>query len=536
MTFTRIFSVALCFFCSFQAQAQKASKAQETGKKSSVIYSNAVDASLTLHSVTFLPTTDNMGGVFSKPFDKKLSELLSQDSQWQLISSQFAGTFFTPADLIKDPSKVLRIAKPLKADGVIIIDARRNPQDFLVALHLFSARDGKLITQVSATDIDQNSMDKALMQLEGLYAQMKSKIPYDGMILSRTQNRVTVNLGSQDGVVAGQELTCAKIIEVKRHPKTGAILQHEKAILGKIKLLKVDGALSFGDVVTEVENGAIQKDTKVVGARHVSHNKENWIDNKYVPAEVLLSKNNEKKEDMTEWRPEMPPTFGQISASLGLSNFSRTLSLADGTSLSTNTHVFPSINLAAEIWINPEWYVNVGMSQGTGSMNNPGANSPSELNATLSQYWIDLGYNLLLKDSFFDSKLFAAIGYYDYNMSLDNSTDGLSSTEYKSFRITLGGKTPIDAHERWYMGASLLLYLGADLSEKPQTSGSSSDNKIVHFNVGLDYRYSERVWINTALDFKTFMSDFSGAGSRSVNGTKNSEKFQTLQAGISYMF
>jgi hypothetical protein len=535
-------------FPAFFAQAQTFSKkgvfpknsSEKTSseKKPSLVYSNADDEAITIETITFLPSVDNVGGIFARPFDKKLEELLSNDTQWMYTKSQFVGTFYTPSDLINDPSKVIKIAKPLKVDGIILIDIRKNPKDFLVSMHLFSAKDGRLITQVTATDLDQSSIDKALDQLEELYKQTKARIPYDGLVLSRTKNRVTINLGEADGIRSGQELACAKIIEVVRHPKLGSILKHEKIIIGKIRVLKVDKALAFADVISETENGAIQKGSKIVGARPVTYAPEKWISNDYIPAEVLLSENNKVNGKIQEWRPEMPPTFGMVSASFGLSSYSQTLSRSGTTSLSADSKIYPSVNLSGEIWLNPEWFMRAGMSQGTGSISNPVAGgSPGDLNSTMSQYSLDVGYNLLLKDDFWDSKLFAAFGFYDYKMSVDNSTPvGLLTTEYSAVRFTLGGKTPVDEAKRWYVGASLLLYWNPKLSEKPYSSGSS-DNKLVNFNFGVDYRWSERIVFNGALDFKTFMTDFTGTGTRPApSATSNSQKLQTLLLGVSYMF
>jgi hypothetical protein len=542
MNHNRIFICIFVMFHAFSAQAQVFAKKDvlksQGEKKPSVIYSNQDDEAITIESITFLPSVDNVDGIFARPFDKKLEELLSSDTQWMYTKSQFVGTFFTPADLIKDPQKVIKIAKPLKVDGLILIDIRKNPKDFLVSMHLFSAKDGRLITQVTATDLDQSSTEKALAQLGELYKQTKARIPYDGLILSRTKNRVTINLGEQDGIKSGQELTCAKIIEVVRHPKLGSILKHEKVILGKVRVLKVDKALSFADVISETENGAIQKHTKVVGARPVSYVPEKWISNDYIPAEVLLSENNKENGKIQEWRTELPPTFGMVSASFGLSNYSQSVSRASGGGLSASSSIYPSVNLAAEIWLNPEWFMKFGMSQGTGSIKNPLAGStPGDLNTTMSQYNLDVGFNLLLKDDFWDSKLYAALGFYDYKMSVDKSTPvSLVTTEYSALRVTLGGKTPIDDHKRWYLGAQLLVYWNPKLSESPYSSGSS-DNKIVNFNFGVDYRWSERILLNGAIDFKTLMSDFSGTGTRPAPAaTSSSQKIQTLNFGISYMF
>jgi hypothetical protein len=505
-------------------------------KKEGVTLSNSVDASITIHKISFLPTVDNVDGIFSRPFDAKMNELLQADHQWLYTPAQFTGGLVSPADLIKSPTRAIKISQSLKADALIITEVRKNPKDFVLALYLFSALDGKLISHVAATDLAQDSTEKALKQFELLFQQLKYRIPYDGMVLSRTKNRVTLNLGALDGLTPGQELACSKIIEIKRHPKLGHIIQHEKVLIGKIKLVKVDPKLSFGDIVSETEAGSIQKDAKITGARPVQYLAEKWIKDDYVPAELLLSENNKVNGKIQEWKPEMPPSFGLIGASFGLSNYQQTLSLAN-TTLTAKNSIYPTVSLYGEMWINPEWFVNVGLSQGTGTIENPVAGgSPGKLSLASGFYSLDVGYNILLRDDFFDSKIFAALGYMNYSMDVDTSSgNGLNSTEYSGFRLLLGGKTPLDIANRWYLGATLQWYLHTSYKEKPFSSGAD-DSKIVNFRFLLDYRWSERVVLNSSLDFATYMVDFNGGGNRPVSATKGSERFQTLNVGASYMF
>jgi len=46
--------------------------------------------------------------------------------------------------------------------------------------------------------------------------------------MSRTGNRVTVDIGRQDGVKDGSILTISQIISVKRHPKFHFIVEQTK--------------------------------------------------------------------------------------------------------------------------------------------------------------------------------------------------------------------------------------------------------------------------------------------------------------------
>ncbi len=498
-------------------------------KKEGIVLTSVADTAMTIHSVATLPTLDNVDGIFSRPIDVKLSELLQNDHQWLKVSSQFSGGLLSPADLIKTPQQVIKISQSLKTDALLLAEVRKNPKDFVLALYLFSAIDGKLIAHVAATDLPQESTEKALQQLAVLYQQLKYRIPYDGLILSRTKNRVTLNLGSLDGLTPGQELACSKIIEVQRHPKLGHIIKHEKILIGKVKLIKVDPRLSFADITSESESGVIQKDTKITGARPVVYQAEKWIKNDYVPAELLLSENNNVKGRLEEWAPEAPPSFGLVGASFGLSRYQQSLTQTS-TTLTSDNPIYPTITLFGEMWLNPEWFVHAQITQGTGTLSNPTGGSPSDLSASMGQYSLDVGYNVLLRDDFFDAKIFAALGYMSYEMSVDIGTPaGFVNTKYSGLRLLLGGKTPIDDARLWTLGGSLYWYIDPTYHESPSSS-EGADSSIVQFLFSLDYRWSERVLLNGGLEFTTYMSDFTGPN------IKGSQRFQTAFFGASYMF
>ena len=53
--------------------------------------------------------------------------------------------------------------------------------------------------------------EKILGHYETLFQNLKSRIPYHGIVLSRTQDQVTINIGAAHGVVANQEVLAIHI-------------------------------------------------------------------------------------------------------------------------------------------------------------------------------------------------------------------------------------------------------------------------------------------------------------------------------------
>ena len=113
---------------------------------------------------------------------------------------------------------------------------------------------------------------------------MVKKIPYAGLILSRQGNRVTMDIGTRDGVHDNTVVSVEQIILLKRHPKFHFILASEKEVLGKIRIVKSDETLSFGTVLSEKEPGVITTDSKITGLDFVNYASEPFDSQNQLPA------------------------------------------------------------------------------------------------------------------------------------------------------------------------------------------------------------------------------------------------------------
>lgn len=79
---------------------------------------------------------------------------------------------------------------------------------------------------------------------------LTSRLPYTGLITSRYENQVTLDLGKNTGASVGQLLPVYRIARVVKHPYMGTIMSVEREQIGTIKILNIDKWISFA-VVTE---------------------------------------------------------------------------------------------------------------------------------------------------------------------------------------------------------------------------------------------------------------------------------------------
>ena len=516
------------------------SQAQEQ----SATYVSRIDEDLTIRRVAVWPATDNTDGIYARPTETQLIKLVRDSHRWDYIDSSIAGAMPTLIELEENPAQVKKLLAPIEADAVIAAALSKGPDGLSLRVDLFLKKDGKLLAQEIVRDLPRFELAEVRDQINQLYRRLIQKLPYEGLILSRQGNRVTINLGKSDGLTKDQTVTAVQVVTVNRHPKFNFLVSSDKEILGTIRVLKVDETLSFGAIVSEKERGAIRRLAKIAGVSAVNYGVPADLQEKNAGDVSNRSDSNVAfGKNAREWLPVHPPTFGAVGAKLGLGSYSTSVSLNTG-SLDAKTPLYPSLNLWGELWLNPEWTIRADVHQGIVNTPNPRPNSqPPELNHLMSRYSLEIDYNFLLRDDFFGPKLNIAAGLMTYRMYVDDSTPtGLTTLNYSGLMLGFGGSFPVTDDNLWYAGGRLNLFVFTNLTESPKTSGSSSKNNINDFSVFVERKIAENIRVTAGVDFSLYSTSFSGQGSRTdENGIAEtassvSQKHTLLTGGLVYMF
>jgi hypothetical protein len=171
------------------------------------------------------------------------------------------------------------------------------------------------------------------------------------------------------------------------------------------------------------------------------------------------------------------------------------------------------------------------------SVDNPQTgSSPGDLSINQSNYLLSFGYNFMVQDDFFGPSILLSLGYASYGLDVDSSNPlSFTSTRYTGFFFGLRGTVPVTEDRKWNLGGALQYFLKSDLSEEPESSGSS-DNTMTKFSLLGFYQQNTRLRFTGSLDFSLFSTKFGGGGTRPDNAIDASEKFTTLTGGIEYLF
>jgi len=495
-------------------------------------YSSEADQLVTIRSLSLLPVFDNLRGIYSRPVESHLIDQLKKSHRWEYSEANTSGPIRSPEELEESPAELQSLATGIKADAFVSTSVVKGPAGITIKMSLFLKSDQKLLAQESLIGSKQLDVEAVKRNSADLINKLLKKIPYTGLVLSRQGNRVTVNLGRRDGLVADQVLTVIQIIKLNRHPKFNFLVSTEKEVIGKVRILKVDETLSFGRIVSEKESGAIQLHAKLTGMDDVVYSN---VDS-YTEGEdgvTALQDRPEGKitfgENPISWLPQRKPTFGSVGARIGIGRFAENVKTTD--TLDASAPIYPSVSLEGEVWLTPVWSIHANIRQGVITTDNPvsGA-SPSELSRSLSAYDFLFGYNMRLGASITAPKVEALFGFATYRLFTDQSNPpGLTTKTYSGPKFGVSGSYPIGGASPYSLGANLHFLFNSKLKESGGAAGSGPSNSVNNFGFFVDKAMGVNLKARFALDFELYSSDFSG-------GNSASQKHTVGSAGLHYLF
>lgn len=501
-------------------------------------YVSAVDQELTIKSIVIAPAFDNVGGIYARPLEEELRELLNDDKQWS-FSSYPSGLKLKPENFEDNPSDVSKLLKESKSEAALTSRIIKGPRGISIYLTLFVGKEGLPFLQESITDYQGFETADLKEELRKLFEALKYRMPFRSTILSRRGQQVTLNLGSQYGLKQDSSVSVVQIVKINRHPKLNFMVSTEKEVLGRVKLFKVEPHLSFGYIEMEKEPGVITIGSKILPDEFVKYSLPVMTPSGRILQDISTRPESEVAfgDAPEEWIPAMPPQFGKVELLAGLSSYTQNVKLNTAGPINGNSTLAPNIMVRGELWLNPEWHLGVQLRQSVFSLDNSLANStPTSLNMAMSQYSVNVGYNFLLTNDFFGPKLQLGAGYLNTNFNVDDSSPTAFTTmKYGGLMIRIAGQFPLGDELPIELGGKLDFYPTASLSEN-KTSGASASSQINNFSFFADYRLKTRFKIHGELLFENYGSSFSGTGQRDDSASSASHKLTTFFGGVQYLF
>lgn len=465
-------------------------------------YINNEDAALKIKTVFIEPFSDNVNLIYAAKAEIKIKNLIENENQWDLTSTKKEADLVIESRLTKNPKTYTLKMSLLFKSGITI-------------------QDSKEIDNIFETE-------KILGHYETLFQNLKSRIPYQGMIVSRTQDQVTINIGAAHGVVTNQEVLAIHIAKLNLHPKTQSYLSSEKIVLGKIILTKVDEFLSFGKIEFEREPQILKKETKIEFSR---------LDRPSLAAPTLPLDPGTPAVPQGEWVPRQPPQYGRVAVSGGLVQYTQNLNFLTAGNRSLSQWFTPTIKGMAELWLNPNLHLELFIRQSSFKASNPLPDSePGSLNMSLSQYQIKAKYNYEVDSSARAPQFQVAFGIGSFQALADKATPlGTGDLSYGGALVGFKGTFAVSDESPIDLG----LYFNYFLSKtaKDSADAASSGVQITDFGMIVRYMKTMNLAYTFELSFESYGSDFDFAtGTRPDPVNSITHKLTSTLAGIEYSF
>lgn len=491
-------------------------------------YVSAADQEVDVKKVVILPFNDNANGIYSKKMEEIIKEQVETDHQYQIAPYLgSANQTYSPDYLAEATAEVSKLESVHQADSVIAGRITQGPKGIQAKLALFHR--SQLLVQSEISNFKMDSMRSLEEEFKKLYKNLKAQLPYQGVILSRTGNNITVNFGSYHGLKQNDAASVIQLLKINRHPKHRFLVGTEREVLGKIRFTKVEEFLSFGTITFEKETLLLRPGHKVATDSFVQYSD---------PGRYSGNPNDPAfGEDPKEWAPPSPPQYGRVQLLAGISQYNQSTTLQSAGNLTGTNNAVPNIIAFGEMWLNKNFFIQGETQQAIFSMENPQKNStPTQLNMSYSKYNLFAVYNLPLSADFFGPRVQFSGGIHRFHSRSDESTPiTFTNMEYGGMAFGLAGAFPV--HPKVDLGLQFKLFLTASVTESSAlNSGSSGKPSINNFSLFGNYKLQNNINIAGRFDLEYYSSDFDRAGARPDPASNISHKMLGLYGGIEYLF
>ncbi len=524
-------------------------RAQVTNAKNKnpfpVKYTSVVDQKIILKTITLAPVYDNVNGIYSIPIQKLLVDLLQNDKVWgyaefpDFNKKVFVETFDT------NPNEVLNVLAKNGSQGLLTALITKGPRGLNARLKLFTQDQGLILLEESFQDLETFELAKVRTEFVRLYHNLKNKLPYRGFVLSRRGLEVTLNLGAQNGVTLGQELSVSQILKLNRHPKLKTLVGIEREVIGRLKVTKVESDLSFAQIIFEKETGVVEVGAKILPTEYVSYpypkiNGAGEVlgDEKVTPKPESEKKTETKSENAApQTETAKKPNLNKVIVQGGLSQYAESTSFTAGTTSDAAQGMAATLLLGGQFWLYENFFIEASMKQSFfGATNTLNGSTPAGLNYTVSRYLGAFGYNYFFTDSPWGPQLAGSIGFISYRTKVnDSSPTASTNTQTDGTNLKLTALIPLQPEKPFEIGADLNFMLSSNFTETPVTSGTPTV-QVGSYGVFLKYISTPNFRYRIDVTLENIDASFTGAGTRSNSAKAISIKNFSELFGVEYLF
>ncbi len=477
------------------------------------------DRKYALSTIGVLRSTDNVDGIFTESVASAYQDYFSRQTRFIVQSLEEAERVFRRsklpyAQLVGDPQVLKTIARSTRTETFLRTKIKKEGRQYLFQLEWLHAPEIALIAQDSFTLEEPviGQGEPKLPKISDLNAESRKsldrlfrKVPWIAQVTGRDRDTVTVNLGRQSGVRAGDLLQVATLDEVKKHPLLNAVVEWKLTPIAKLEVEEIEESIVFCKILEEEQGREVSRFQKITQS---------------FQAPAVRRSTEEGPENDPSVETDPMPHVGWLAGGLWIGGFSRQFSsLNNAAAGRSGGGLLIGPKAESQIWWTSEWFTELQMGYGfySYSQDYTTTGQPTGVASASGGAFAfkgGFGYSYLVNNTVFGPRAWVKLGYQSLSYSLPASaSESTASIGFKGLYLGVGGDLPIRDHWGVILNVDFGLLTGA--SEAGNASGVSQGATTVSFFTGAYYRLSPQITLRGGFDLYSSSSDF--AGSNSIN-------------------
>lgn len=420
---------------------------------------------------------DNVGGALQQVLERAIKEVFGVNPRFQVVQE-----------------KAL-------ADGDLKLAISKNLEGYLIETTLSLGATGEVFA-AEQTKADSNLDDVGIRRsVVSLIKTTLQRIPFYGTVTGLENKQVTLDVGSFQGLEAGDLIHIGRVDHFKRHPLLKQIIDVQVVPVATVRLDQVEEGIAFGELIDEVPGEKLKRLHKVTGIEHP-------------PKGVAASLNAKKPplEDAYGFSSDSLPKYGLINMGIELGGF--TSSTVVGTNNITGGGFYPAFHLQGEAWFTNSIFAEFGVRGGLVNYGYTGGSGGGTSTTSTSTTSLDfnVGYRYLFDRSILGPSLALKLGYHNFRwVASTNSTDYITARTYSGLNIGFEGQLPFGRRPFGAMMEINLLVFSGYSERDPVLDTTDGSSTVARFYAGGYWFFNPRISVRAGLDFQSYSRNFSSS-------------------------
>ncbi|MCC7440103.1 MAG: hypothetical protein IT285_00630 [Bdellovibrionales bacterium] len=467
-----------------------------------------LDRKYALERISFLPSWDNVDGLFRPYVEEATAEYFKGHPRFALMDASKARDILLDSKLdyralLDDPAVLGHAARAVRAESLVRTRVLKEGPKYRVTMDWLHAPRMEILASATVEIKDPAvgqtlSPDDLKSELKHGLDLLVGKLPFLAHVTGRDGDVVTVNAGRVAGIGKGDRLTVDTLEEVKVHPILHSVADWRLERVGLLEVESVDGGMAFCKVVEEETGRQISRFQKVTKVSHPPADRG-------APSEA----------DPSDGEPPVgPPRLGWIEAGPLFGSVVRSVSTdarsAEGTAFLLGGQ------MDSQVWLNRQFFGELAIAFGGHGYSQEdlaptsGANAV-ESDGTMLGWKFGLGYTYLLSGDFYGPKGWAKIGYRSTSFEMPSSlADFTGSLSVGGLYFGVGGDLPVRAGWGATVNFEIGVLNGATLAGYTALPAEGATS--VRFSLGAYYLIGPRMALKGTVQVISIGAEFGEDG------------------------